>query len=88
MHRKPKAKLYLRFRTPEGKQSPYCPALFDHKSRIRPFWCLVSFREDEVSVVEATDVNHDTKCIRVAEKPYLDSSRKTARNAMFRSRTL
>lgn len=41
MRRKPKAKLYLRFRTPDGKQSPYCPALFDHKSRIRPFWCLV-----------------------------------------------
>jgi hypothetical protein len=41
MRRKPKAKLYLRFRTPGGKQSPYCPALFDQKSRIRPFWCLV-----------------------------------------------
>jgi site-specific recombinase XerD len=26
---------------PDGKQSPYCPALFDNKSRIRPFWCLV-----------------------------------------------
>lgn len=41
MRRKPKAKLYLRFRMPDGKQSPYCPALFDNKSRIRPFWCLV-----------------------------------------------
>ena len=39
MRRKSKAKLYLRFRMPDGKQSPYCPALFDHKSRIRPFWC-------------------------------------------------
>lgn len=39
--RKPKASLYLRFRLPDGKQSPYCPALYDHKSRIRPFWCLV-----------------------------------------------
>lgn len=39
--RKPKASLYLRFRTPEGKQSPYCPALFDSKRRLRPFWCLV-----------------------------------------------
>lgn len=37
MPRKPKAKLYLRFRTPDGKQSPYCQALFDHfdhKSRV------------------------------------------------------
>ena len=41
MPRKPKAKLYLRFRMPDGKQSPYYPALFDNKSRIRPFWCLV-----------------------------------------------
>lgn len=41
MRHKPKAKLYLRFRMPDGKQSPYCPALFDNKSRIRPFWCLV-----------------------------------------------
>jgi site-specific recombinase XerD len=46
MRRKPKAKLYLRFRTPHGKQSPYCPALFDHKSRIRPFWCLVKGAEE------------------------------------------
>ena len=37
---KPKASPYLRFRTPEGKQSPYCPALFDSKGRLRPFWCL------------------------------------------------
>jgi hypothetical protein len=27
MRRKPKAKLYLRFRTPDGKQSPYCPGV-------------------------------------------------------------
>jgi hypothetical protein len=46
MRRKSKAKLYLRFRTSEGKQSPYCPALFDHKSRIRPFWCLVKGVEE------------------------------------------
>lgn len=46
MRRKPKAKLYLRFRTSDGKQSPYCPALFDHKSRIRPFWCLVKGVEE------------------------------------------
>ena len=39
--RKPKASLYLRFRMPDGKQSPYSPAVFDNKSRIRPFWCLV-----------------------------------------------
>jgi hypothetical protein len=39
--RKSKGKLYLRFRAPDGKQSPYCPAIYDSKSRIRPFWCLV-----------------------------------------------
>ncbi len=39
--RKPKASLYLRFREPDGKQSSYCPAVFDGKSRLRPFWCLV-----------------------------------------------
>ena len=39
--RKPKASLYLRFRMPDRKQSPYCPVLYDSKSRIRPFWCLV-----------------------------------------------
>lgn len=46
MRRKLKAKLYLRFRTPDGKQSPYCPAVFDHKSRIRAFWCLVKGVEE------------------------------------------
>ena len=40
--RKLKASLYLRFRMPGEKQSPYCPALYDSKSRIRPFWCLVN----------------------------------------------
>jgi len=30
----------------DGKQSPYCPALFDNKSRIRPFWCLVKGIEE------------------------------------------
>jgi len=35
--RKSKNRLYLRFRTPAGNQSPYCPALFDSKSRIRSF---------------------------------------------------
>ena len=39
--RKPKASLYLRFRMPDGKQSSYCPVMYDSKSRIRPFWCLV-----------------------------------------------
>jgi len=43
---KPKAKLYLKFRQPDGKQSPYCPAVFDKKSRIRPFWCLVKGVEE------------------------------------------
>ena len=36
-----KERLYLRFRTPDGKQSPYCPALHDKKSRLRSGWCLV-----------------------------------------------
>jgi hypothetical protein len=44
--RKSKPSLYLRFRTPDNKQSAYCPALFDHKSRIRPFWCLVKGVEE------------------------------------------
>jgi hypothetical protein len=44
--RKSKNRLYLRFRTPDGKQSPYCPALFDSKSRIRSFWCLVKGVEE------------------------------------------
>ena len=39
--RKPKPSLYLRFRQPDGKQSSYCPAVFDGKSRLRSFWCLV-----------------------------------------------
>lgn len=38
---KSKDRLYLRFRTPEGKQSAYCPALYDAKSRLRSGWCLV-----------------------------------------------
>src|ERR1700722_16285229 len=33
--------LYLRFRTPEGKQSPPRPVLYDAKKRIRPGWCKV-----------------------------------------------
>jgi len=45
--RKSKARLYLRFRMPDGKQSPYCPALYDKKSRIRPFWCLVKGVEEQ-----------------------------------------
>jgi len=28
--------------SPDGKQSPYCPAVYDSKSRIRNFWCLVN----------------------------------------------
>ena len=38
---RPKPKLYLRFRTPDGRQ-PYCPVVYDSKSRLRTFWCLVS----------------------------------------------
>jgi integrase/recombinase XerD len=33
--------LYLRYRTPEGKQSPCRPVLYDAKNRLRPGWCLV-----------------------------------------------
>jgi hypothetical protein len=47
VRRKSKPSLYLRFRTPDGKQSPYCPALYDSKSRIRPFWCLVKGVEEQ-----------------------------------------
>ncbi len=47
MPRKSKARLYLRFRMPDGKQSPHCPALYDKKSRIRPFWCLVKGVEEQ-----------------------------------------
>jgi site-specific recombinase XerD len=41
MRHKARPKLYLKFRQSDGKQSPYCRALFDKKSRIRNFWCLV-----------------------------------------------
>ncbi len=41
MAKKSKTKLYLRFRTPEGKQSPYFPAAWDSKKRVRPHWCVV-----------------------------------------------
>jgi hypothetical protein len=58
MRGKPKAKLYLRFRTPDAKQSPFCPALFDHKFRIRPFWCLVKgveeLRPDGTTIVASS----------------------------------
>src|SRR3984957_688726 len=33
--------LYLRYRTPEGKQSPCRPVAFDAKARLRPGWCMV-----------------------------------------------
>ena len=39
--RKKKIRLYLRCRQSDGKQSPYCPTLFDSKSLMRPFWCAV-----------------------------------------------
>ena len=44
--RKPKPSLYLRFCQPDGKQSSYCRAIFDGKSRLRPFWCLVRGTEE------------------------------------------
>jgi hypothetical protein len=44
--RKPIPSLYLRFRQPDGKQSSYCRAIYDGKSRLRPFWCLVRGTEE------------------------------------------
>jgi integrase len=40
------AKLYLRYRTAEGKQSPQRPALYDKKKRLRPGWCLANGKEE------------------------------------------
>jgi integrase len=34
--------LYLRYRTPEGKQSANRPVLYDAKKRLRPGWCTVN----------------------------------------------
>jgi hypothetical protein len=34
--------LYLRHRTPEGKQSTYRPVAWDAKRRLRAGWCLVA----------------------------------------------
>ena len=34
--------LYLRYRTPDGKQSPCRPVAWDAKKRLRPGWCLVA----------------------------------------------
>jgi integrase/recombinase XerD len=34
--------LYLRYRTPEGKQSPPRPVAWDSKKRLRPGWCTVN----------------------------------------------
>jgi hypothetical protein len=39
--RKVERRLYLRYRTPEGKQSPPRPVAWDSKSRLRPGWCMV-----------------------------------------------
>ena len=36
-----KVGLYLRYRTPEGNQSPPRPTAWDSKSRLRPGWCMV-----------------------------------------------
>lgn len=41
-----KANLYLRYRTPDGKQSPYCPAVYDTKNRLRQFVCMVNGVEE------------------------------------------
>jgi integrase/recombinase XerD len=38
--------LYLKYHTPEGKQSPYRPVLYDAKNRLRPGWCLVAGQEE------------------------------------------
>jgi len=34
--------LCLRYRTPEGKQSPHRPVLYDVKKRLRLGWCTVN----------------------------------------------
>jgi hypothetical protein len=39
---KAKVGIYLRFRTLEGKQSPYRPAVWDSKKRLRVGWCFVA----------------------------------------------
>jgi hypothetical protein len=38
--------LYLRYRTPEGKQSPPRPVVWDSKKRLRPGWCTVAGVEE------------------------------------------
>jgi hypothetical protein len=43
---KAKIGLYLQWRTPEGKQSNRCPAVFDKKSRLKAGWCLVKGVEE------------------------------------------
>ena len=37
----PKQNLYLRYRTVDGKQSPFRRACYDSRQRVRPGWCLV-----------------------------------------------
>lgn len=44
------------------------------------FFLGTGFRESETSVAEGTDVNHDTKTIRVDEKPEFGLSRKTLKS--------
>jgi hypothetical protein len=39
---KSKVGLYLRYRTPENKQSPYRAVAWDAKKRVRPGWCVVN----------------------------------------------
>ncbi len=39
---RPKEKLYIRFRTNEGKQSNYYPAAYDNRGRLRLGWCKVN----------------------------------------------
>ena len=69
-----KVGLYLRYRTPEGKQSPPRPVAWDSKSRLRPGWCMVGgvaehhpeasyhlrYKRDGKDTWEAVGTDHNT----------------------------
>ena len=78
MARKPKVKLYLGFRTPDGKQSPYCPGA---QARLSPAlypswggrsWHRFPFRVQETrshSSIQgdgqAGRISHSTSCVEL-----------------------
>jgi hypothetical protein len=59
--REPKAGLYLRFREPDGKQSPYYPALYDAKRRLRPFWAYESRDRSKADRVVSNIARRESK---------------------------